>query len=70
MISEFEIAAEKVQDMVKKSLDSLVNTDEKLAREVIDADDVVDKLTKQMLKKTIEAIEKDHALAAPTSGGS
>lgn len=58
MVSEFDVVAEKVQDMVKKSLDSLVNTDEKLAREVIAADDVVDNLTKLMLKKTIDAIEK------------
>jgi phosphate transport system protein len=59
MISEFDVIADKVQNMVKKSLDSLVNTDEKLAREVIQADDEVDKLTKHMLKKTIGAIEKD-----------
>ncbi len=56
---EFRVVSEKVQVMVKKSLDSLVNTDIQLAREVLAADDEVDDLTKQMLKKTITAIEKD-----------
>jgi len=59
LITEFSETAEKVQRMVKKSLDSLVNTDEKLAREVIASDEEVDKLTKHMLKKTISGIEKN-----------
>src|SRR4030095_15957954 len=58
IISDFSEIANKAQMMVKKSLDALVNTDEKLAREVIAADEIVDKLTKQMLKKTINAVEK------------
>lgn len=59
LINEFGEIADKVQLMVKKSLDALVNTDEKLAREVIASDEEVDKLTKHMLKKTINAIEKN-----------
>ncbi len=59
LITEFTNIGDKVQLMVKKSLDALVNTDVTLAREVISADDEVDKLTKQMLKRTINAIEKD-----------
>lgn len=59
LISEFIETADKAQAMVKKSLDALVNTDEKLAREVIAADEEVDKLTKHMLKRTINAIEKN-----------
>ena len=59
LISEFIETANKVQIMVKKSLDSLVNTDEKLARVVIASDEEVDKLTKHMLKRTINAIEKN-----------
>jgi len=59
LISEFSLTSDKVQIMVKKSLDALVNTDEKLARVVIASDEEVDKLTKQMLKKTINAIEKN-----------
>ncbi len=59
MVSDFAPMAEKVQDMVKKSLDALVNTDVRLAKEVCEADDEVDKLTKQMLKRAIRAIEKN-----------
>lgn len=59
IVSDFQIVAEKIQTMVKKALDALVNTDMNLAREVITADDEIDKLTKQMLKKTINAVEKD-----------
>ncbi|MBZ0201494.1 MAG: phosphate signaling complex protein PhoU [Ignavibacteria bacterium] len=59
IIEEFGIVADKVQAMVKKSLDALVNTDVNLAREVLAADDEVDRLTKQMLKRTISFIEKD-----------
>jgi phosphate transport system protein len=59
LIEEFGKAGGKVQNMVKKSLDALVNTDINLAKEVIVADDEVDKLTKHLLKRTINAIEKD-----------
>jgi phosphate transport system protein len=58
LIADFGPVAEKTQAMVKKSLDALVNTDVNLAREVCASDDVVDKLTKQMLKRTVNAIEK------------
>ncbi len=58
IISDFGGISDKVQAMVKKSLDSLVNTDVTLAREVIAADDEVDRLTKQILKKTVNTIEK------------
>jgi phosphate transport system protein len=59
LLSEFGNVADKVQTMVKKSLDALVNTDVKLAKEVCAADDEVDSLTKQMLKKTISAVVAD-----------
>jgi phosphate transport system protein len=59
LVADFGIVAEKAQAMVKKSLDALVNTDVKLAREVCASDDEVDKLTKHMLKRTINAIEKN-----------
>lgn len=59
LLSDFKLITEKVQAMVKKSLDSLVNTDMNLAREVCAADDEVDNLTKQILQKTVQAIEKD-----------
>jgi phosphate transport system protein len=59
LVTEFGVVAEKAQTMVKKSLDALVNTDVNLAKEVCASDDEVDKLTKQMLKRTINAIEKN-----------
>jgi phosphate transport system protein len=59
LVTDFSNVGDKVQSMVKKSLDALVNTDINLAREVLAADDEVDKLTKQMLKRTINSIEKD-----------
>lgn len=59
LVADFGTVAEKAQAMVKKSLDALVNTDVKLAREVCASDDEVDKLTKHMLKRTINSIEKN-----------
>ena len=59
LATDFGEVSEKVQAMVKKSLDSLINTDTNLARTVCEADDEVDKLTKEMLKKTMEAIKKE-----------
>ncbi|MBL8016969.1 MAG: phosphate signaling complex protein PhoU [Ignavibacteria bacterium] len=59
LLSDFIEVSGKVQSMVKKSLDALVNTDVVLAKEVLAADDEVDRLTKQMLKRTMNAIEKD-----------
>ncbi|RPI14555.1 MAG: phosphate signaling complex protein PhoU [Ignavibacteriae bacterium] len=64
LLSEFPEAAQKAQLMVRNSLDSLVNTDPKLAKQVCAADDEVDALTKQMLKKTITAIEKEPSRAS------
>lgn len=57
IITGFFPIAEKVKLMVKKSLDSLINADENLAREVCASDDEVDDLTKEMLKKTISAVK-------------
>ena len=56
--------AQKVQVMVKKSLDSLVNMDVELAREVCASDDEIDDLHRRMfellqaqMKKTPDAID-------------
>jgi len=43
--------AEKTQVMLKKSLDALVNSDAKLAREVCEADDEVDDLNRSTLQE-------------------
>jgi phosphate transport system protein len=59
LINDLENTATLVQNMVKKSLDALVNTDVKIAKEVCQADDEVDKQTREMIFKTIEEIEKD-----------
>jgi len=59
LIEEFNPISAKVQLMVKTALDSLVNTDTAQARIVISSDDEIDKLTKQLLKKTIKAIEQN-----------
>lgn len=59
IISDFSEVAIKVQSMVKKSLDALVNTDMNLAKEVCAADDEIDKLTKDMLVKIMSIIEKN-----------
>lgn len=58
LVADLNPIAEKTQAMVKKSLDALVNTDVKLAREVCASDDEVDSLVKHMLKRTVNAIEK------------
>jgi len=59
LIFDFNPIAEKVKAMVKKSLDSLINTDEKLAREVCTSDDEVDDMTKEMLKKIIKGVRSN-----------
>jgi phosphate transport system protein len=59
LLSEFIPIAEKVKSMLKKSLDALVNSNADLAREVIASDNEVDKLTKQLQKKTIVEIQKE-----------
>jgi phosphate transport system protein len=59
LVNDLTTIAEKTQTMVKKSLDALVNTDVNLAREVCAADDEVDKLTKHLLKRTMNTIEKN-----------
>jgi phosphate transport system protein len=58
-IDDLEQAASKAQIMVKKSLDALVNTDVKLAKEVCQDDDEVDRLTRELLFSTVEEIEKN-----------
>ena len=59
LLDELELAASKAQNMVKKSLDALVNTDVKLAKEVCVDDDEVDRLTREMINKTVEGIENN-----------
>ena len=55
---DFEGMARKAQDMVKKSLDALVNMDPRLAREVCAADDEVDAINRQMYLQVQEGIRR------------
>jgi phosphate transport system protein len=59
LVYDLSEIAEKTQAMVKKSLDALVNTDINLAKEVCAADDEVDEMTRQLILKTIDAVEKN-----------
>lgn len=45
---DFQTMAERVQKMLQKALDALVNGDEKLAREVLVSDDEIDEMNRQM----------------------
>ncbi|KMP12144.1 PhoU family transcriptional regulator [Candidatus Nitromaritima sp. SCGC AAA799-A02] len=51
--------AEKVQSMLKRSLDAMVNCDEKLARQVCEDDDEVDVMNREMFVCVGTAIKKD-----------
>ncbi|MBT6716503.1 MAG: phosphate signaling complex protein PhoU, partial [Nitrospina sp.] len=51
--------AQKVRSMLKRSLDSLVNRDDKLARQVCEDDDAVDDLNREMYGCVERAIKKD-----------
>ena len=53
--------AEKVQSMLKRSLDALVNRDEKLAYQVCADDDEVDTMNREMYGCVEQAIKKDSA---------
>jgi phosphate transport system protein len=53
--------AEKVRSMVRDSLDSLVRCDTDLSRAVLDADDEVDELNKQMWDELQNMMMKDAA---------
>lgn len=55
---------EVVQDMLKKSLDALVRADTELAREVLSADDEVDKLHSRLYPIVQEKIESEPAKIA------
>jgi phosphate transport system protein len=48
----------KVQKMLRKSLDSLVNLNGEVAREVMDADDEVDNINRSVHKQVISALKE------------
>ncbi|MBN1786870.1 MAG: phosphate signaling complex protein PhoU [Sedimentisphaerales bacterium] len=57
--------ARNAQLMLKKSLDSLINHDAKLAHEVCTSDDIVDEMNRQMYLKVQDAIVKNPEQIAP-----
>jgi phosphate transport system protein len=56
---DFQTMAERVQKMLQKALDALVNADEKLAREVLVCDDEIDEMNRQMYDSIKMGIRKD-----------
>jgi phosphate transport system protein len=55
---DFEGMARKAQQMVKMALDSLVNQDSSLARQVLAMDDEVDAMNRQMYEQVREGIRR------------
>ncbi|MFW6152086.1 MAG: phosphate signaling complex protein PhoU [Verrucomicrobiota bacterium] len=55
---DFEGMTEKVRNMLKKSIDALVNMDADLAREVCKADDEVDEINRQIHDMVIKHMEQ------------
>lgn len=60
-----DLMADKVKLMVSKTLDSIVNNDHDMAMSVINADDVIDKLERDIFHKLIDLMEKDSAVIRP-----
>jgi len=56
---DFSQMAEKVQNMLKGSLDAFINADTMLAREICNADDEVDHLNREMYVRVEEAIRSN-----------
>jgi len=60
-----DLMAEKVQLLVSKTLDAIVNNDHGMALSVIKADDVIDKLERDIFQKLIDLMEKDSSIIRP-----
>ncbi len=58
---DFQTMAERVQKMLQKALDALVNADAKLAREVLVSDDEIDEMNRQMYDSIKMGIRQDPA---------
>jgi len=56
---DFKAMTDKAQEMLKKSLDALVNRDIGLAFEVINEDDDIDNMNREMYDKIQEAMKKN-----------
>jgi phosphate transport system protein len=60
---DFEDMADKTQQMLKRSLDALVNMDAKLAGQVCAADDDIDNINREVFHKVRDCIAKDSLCA-------
>ncbi len=58
---DYATMADKVQKMLQKALDALVNADSALAREVLAGDDEIDEINRLMYVKINERIQKSPA---------
>jgi phosphate transport system protein len=56
---DFQTMAERVQKMLQKALDALVNADAVLAKEVLECDDEIDEMNRQMYDSIKDGIRKD-----------
>ena len=56
---DFQTMAERVQKMLQKALDALLNADAKLAREVLVSDDEIDEMNRQMYDSIKMGIRQD-----------
>jgi phosphate transport system protein len=61
---DIPLMAEKARQMLKKSLDALVNTDSGLAHETCASDEEMDALTREMYSKVESAIQKNPGYVA------
>jgi phosphate transport system protein len=55
------------REMVKDVIDSFVNTNVELSKKVLDKDDLVDKLNKEIFKLLVEKMKADPSLIEPCS---
>jgi phosphate transport system protein len=62
---DFESMAEKARSMVRRAMDSLVNMDARLARQVCIDDDEVDVMNRRMLEQVKDAMRKRPDLVDP-----
>jgi len=56
---DYREMTQKTEAMLQKSFDSFVDMNTALAREVIDSDDEVDEIERQIVAKTVEAIRQN-----------
>jgi phosphate transport system protein len=57
--AQFQVMVQKVRSMVNNSLDALVNLDLRLARKVLDDDDLIDSINRDMWTELISVMKRD-----------